>query len=70
MNEKSKKRKIFYCTEEEITMHELKDPKFFEGGRPLVDISAWAKKIKEVDPDGKKARALANKYAKKYRAKK
>ncbi|MBL7150212.1 MAG: hypothetical protein ISS84_01100 [Candidatus Pacebacteria bacterium] len=59
MSEKSKKPKIVY-----FSWYELDHPH-----EDYVDIpnyiSLWAQKIKEVDPDGKKGLALANKYAKK-----
>lgn len=57
--------KIVYGSWDELDREELRNPKHFEGGNPPSDISAWAKKMKEVDPDGTKAAALAEKYRKK-----
>lgn len=59
------KVKINYGTMDEVVKNELENPRCFEGGRPRTDISAWAKKMKEYDPNGKKADAIAEKYRKK-----
>lgn len=58
------KTKIKYGTMDEVLRNELENPKYFKGGQPVADISAWAKKMKEYDPDGKKAAAIAEKYRK------
>jgi hypothetical protein len=42
-----------------------KDLGHFGGEGSDLNISAWAKKMKEYDPDGKKALKLAKKYRKK-----
>ncbi len=59
------KEKIKYGTMDELLKNELENPQFFEGGRTTTNISALAKKMKEYDPDGKKADAIAEKYRKK-----
>lgn len=69
MSEKSKKPKIVYFSWYELN-HPHEDLAMSSRSRiDCVDIpnyiSLWAKKIKEVDPDGKKGREIANKYAKK-----
>ena len=50
------KPKIIY-----FSLHELNHPHEDYVNIPNY-ISLWAQKMKEVDPDGKKAREIANKY--------
>lgn len=57
-------KKIVYGSQRELDKDALANPKNFEGGRPATDISAWAKKMKEKDPDGEKADKIAAKYRK------
>lgn len=59
------KLKIKYGSTEEVIKNQLTNPKYFEGGEPMLDISVLAKKMKEYDPDGEKALVLAKKYRRK-----
>lgn len=51
-----------YGSIEETTENQLRSSKCFEGGKPPLDLLALAKRMKEYDPDGKKALKLAKKY--------
>jgi len=56
----SKKPKICYCSQSELDSMSRR----MYGELPKNYISIWAQKMKEVDPDGEKARKLAEKYSK------
>lgn len=55
-------KKIIHFSWDELDRDALTNSKHFEGGQPMTDISAWAKKMVEKDPDGKKADAIVEKY--------
>lgn len=54
--------KIVYGSWDELDRDTITNSKHFESGQPGTDISAWAKKLTENDPDGEKADALTEKY--------
>jgi len=55
--------KIVYGSRNELLTSEVTNPKCFEGNLPSPpSLADRAKKMKDYDPDGKKALALAEKY--------
>lgn len=55
--------RISYGSLEETAQEELRNPRFFEGGKmPAANIAELAKRMREYDPTGKKALLIARKY--------
>lgn len=54
-----------YGSIEESVESQLNSSKHFEGGKLPLDISALAKRMKKIDPDGEKALKIAKKYRRK-----